>query len=70
MRKLQFVLVAILVWIALLAIPGSAAAAGRPFTVALTGGPTGDPDGRGTAILMINPRQATVCYVITVSGIS
>jgi hypothetical protein len=70
MRKPQFVLVAILVWIALLALPGSAAAAGRTFTVGLTGGPTGDPDGTGTAILTINPGQATVCYEITVSGIS
>ena len=46
---------------------------GRPFTVPMTGaaerpGP-GDPDGSGTAKLMLNHGQGRVCYEITVSNI-
>lgn len=47
---------------------------GRPFTVQLTGaaerpGP-GDPDGTGTARLMLNPGQGRVCYQFTVNNIA
>lgn len=47
---------------------------GRPFTVQMTGaaerpGP-GDPDGSGTARLMLNHGQGRVCYEITVSNIA
>ena len=46
---------------------------GRPFTVEMTGaaerpGP-GDPDGSGTAKLMLNHGQGRVCFEITVSNI-
>jgi hypothetical protein len=47
---------------------------GRPFTVQMTGaaerpGP-GDPDGSGTAKLMLNHGQGRVCFEITVSNIA
>ena len=47
---------------------------GRPFTVQMTGaaerpGP-GDPDGTGTAKLMLNYGQGRVCYEITVNNIA
>jgi hypothetical protein len=46
---------------------------GRPFTVAMTGaaerpGP-GDPDGSGTARIMVNAGQGRVCWDVTVSNI-
>jgi pullulanase len=46
---------------------------GRRFTTTLTGAaevPRGDPDGTGTAWLALNPGQGTVCYTLSVSGIT
>lgn len=47
---------------------------GRPLTATLTGaaevpGP-GDPDGRGTALIRLNPGQGKVCFVLRVSNIT
>ncbi|MEO5704098.1 MAG: CHRD domain-containing protein [Candidatus Limnocylindrales bacterium] len=58
---------------AVLALPGAAAAGGRPFVVSLWGanevpGP-GDPDGSGTAWLTLNYGQAEVCWAISVEDI-
>jgi hypothetical protein len=60
--------------LALLAIAGTAAADGRPFSATLTGaaevpGP-GDPDGSGSVALTLNPGQGEVCFELTVSGIA
>ena len=46
---------------------------GRPLSANLTGaaevpGP-GDPDGKGSATLRVNPGQEQVCYELSVSGI-
>jgi hypothetical protein len=46
---------------------------GRTFTTTLTGAaevPPGDPDGSGTATITLNPGQESVCWEITVSGIT
>lgn len=52
---------------------------GRPFTTSLSGaeeiGPNGevgvgDPDGRGTAKVTLNPGQQRVCWEITVANIA
>ena len=47
---------------------------GRTLMIALTGaaeGPgLGDPDGSGTAELMIDPVRGRFCYVLTVEGIA
>lgn len=51
---------------------------GRKFTTSLTGAAEvtaagvpnqGDPDGRGTARITVNPGKSQVCYQLTVSGI-
>jgi hypothetical protein len=47
---------------------------GQKFTTTMTGanevpGP-GDPDGTGTARIMINPGQSRICYELTVSNIA
>lgn len=46
---------------------------GRTLTIALTGaaeGPgLGDPDGSGTAELLIDPSRGRFCYLLTVEGI-
>ena len=47
---------------------------GRPLTATLTGaaevpGP-GDPDGRGTAVIRLNPGQGKVCFALRVSNIA
>ena len=39
------------------------------FQVSLSGGETGDPDGRGEAVLRFNRETGTLCYVIVVRGI-
>ena len=66
---------------ALLAAPAGAALAQAPppdagvrLTATLTGaaevpGP-GEPDGSGSATLTLNPGQETVCFALTVSGIT
>lgn len=56
------------------ALGGVASAGGRSFTTTLTGaaevpGP-GDPDGSGTARVVLNPGQGEVCFTITVSDIT
>ena len=53
---------------------GPSVGSGRPLDAVLTGaaevpGP-GDPDGRGTADVRINPGQLSICYALTVSGIA
>lgn len=59
-------------------VPASAATAGRPFTVDLTGAAEvnaagvpnqGDPDGSGTVSLTINPGTGEVCWTIEVAGV-
>jgi hypothetical protein len=52
---------------------GLALSGGRPFTTTMTGeqeapGP-GDPDGRGTARIVINPGTGELCYELTVEGL-
>jgi hypothetical protein len=42
---------------------------GRTFVVHLSGGGAGDPDGRGLAIVRVNPGTEEVCYTITVENI-
>lgn len=60
---------------AVIACSATAAVAqgGAKFHATLTGaaevpGP-GDPDGRGTASITINPGKSEICYKLTVSGI-
>jgi CHRD domain len=45
------------------------AVGGRTFVVPLAGGPLGDPDGSGLAIVQVNPGTQEVCYTITVENI-
>lgn len=52
---------------------GLALSGGRPLTTTLTGeqeapGP-GDPDGSGTARVVINPGLGEICYELTVEGV-
>jgi len=73
MRRLFALAVVLVTAVALVPIVG-ADNGGRPFTTTLTGaaevpGP-GDPDGSGTATLLLNPGQAEVCYQLTASGIA
>jgi hypothetical protein len=77
MRKVLFLLALVLG----LTVAGSASAAidddgalrGAPVvtpqTFAVELAPSGDPDGSGSARLIVNPIRGTVCYVITVTGI-
>jgi len=60
--------------VVLIANPATAADGGRKLQTTLTGaaevpGP-GDPDGRGTAQITVNPGQKQVCYKINVSNIA
>lgn len=59
---------------AVLALPASAAAGGRPFVVSLWGANevpvSGDPDGSGTAWLTLNYGQAEICWTIYVADIT
>lgn len=60
--------------VAVLAGPAAVAQqGGRPLSTVLTGAAErpnpGDPDGRGTARIRINPGQGRLCYTITVTGI-
>jgi CHRD domain len=59
-------------------VSASADAAGRPFTVDLTGAAEvnaqgvpnqGNPDGTGTATLSVNPGTGEVCWTIEVAGV-
>lgn len=72
--KKTTVLHLLLILITVLALTSIAADGGRRFTTTLTGaaevpGP-GDPDGRGTATIRLNPGQEEVCFEITVSNIT
>lgn len=65
------VAVALLAVVGLVA-PSAALAAGRPLTTTLSGAnevPPADPDGSGTARILVNPGQAEVCFELTVSNI-
>ena len=60
--------------VALLALPATTAAVGRPFVISMTGaaeapGP-GDPDGSGTAWLTLNSGRGEVCFVLMVEDIA
>jgi hypothetical protein len=72
-RRIAIALVASVGLLLACVVPASAEAAGRPFTVDLTGAaerPTqGDPDGSGTASLTINPGTGEVCWTIEVAGV-
>src|SRR5829696_1823426 len=69
----------ILLLLTVLALTSIAADGGRTFTTTLTGEAEvnaegvpnqGDPDGIGTATITLNYGQGTVCWEITVSGIT
>jgi hypothetical protein len=53
---------------------GGADHGGRPFSTELTGAAEvpgrGDPDGRGTATITVNPGQGEVCHELSVTGIT
>jgi hypothetical protein len=54
-------------------LAGTVAAGGRPFHLSLSGAaevPLGDPDGTGTATILINAGQSEVCYDYSVSGVA
>ena len=58
---------------ALARIQGTSGVGGRLLTATLTGaaevpGP-GDPDGRGTARVTVNPGTGEICYALEVAGI-
>ena len=64
----------VLIVLTVLAFASIAADGGRPFTISLSGaneapGP-GDPDGRGTAQLWLNPGLSQVCFELSVSNIA
>src|ERR671913_2361644 len=82
MRGRRLLLSLVLAAVVALALAGAASAArldvadhgGRPFSTELTGaaevpGP-GDPDGRGTATITVNPGQGEVCYELSVGDIT
>jgi hypothetical protein len=59
--------------IALAAVSSLATSGGRPFTTTMTGeqeapGP-GDPDGQGTARVVVNPGTGEICYELTVTNL-
>jgi hypothetical protein len=65
-------LIVLVLALAVLALPSSVAAGGRPFVVQLSGEvevPPGDPDGSGTAWLTLNPGTGEVCWTIVVEDI-
>jgi hypothetical protein len=69
MRRLIILVLALVT----LALPGAAAAGGRPFVAQLSGAvevPTGDPDGSGTAWLTLNAGTGQVCWTIFVENIT
>lgn len=65
-------LISLVALAAILALPATAAAGGRPFLVSLLGVNEvsgGDPDGSGTAWLTLNQGQSEICYSISVEDI-
>lgn len=78
MKKIAIVRV-VLIMIAVLALPGTVLAGGRPFTTTLTGEAEvtaagvpnqGDLDGTGTAHLTLNQGQGEICYELNVADIT
>ena len=71
--RTRIIFPAALAALALAATGAPAKEGGRPLTTTLTGAaeePTdGDPDGRGTATVRVNPGQRQICYEINVTGI-
>lgn len=72
MKKTNLRIVTIV--LALLVLASIAANGGRKFTTSLTGaaevpGP-GDPDGSGTATIVLNPGMGQVCWEISVTDIA
>jgi hypothetical protein len=81
MKGKRLLLSLVLAALVALALAGAASAArldvadhgGRPLTTELTGAaevPPGDPDGRGTATITVNPGQEEVCWEIRVQDIT
>jgi hypothetical protein len=81
MKGRRLLLSLVLAALVALALAGAASAAkldvadhgGRPLTTELTGAaevPPGDPDGRGTATITVNPGQEEVCWEISVQDIT
>ena len=77
-RRIAIALVASVGLLLASVVTASAATAGVPFTVELTGEaevtPTGEPnqgdlDGSGTAHLTVNPGTGEVCWTIEVTGV-
>ena len=77
MKKIA-ILSMIMVMLAILVLPGSVSAGGRPLSATLTGEAEvtaggvpnqGDLDGIGTAHITLNQGQGEVCYELHVSGI-
>ena len=72
MKKTAFLYIVMLLLTALAFT--SVAARGLTFTTTLTGEAevpvTGDPDGTGTATIMLFPSSSEVCWEIEVSGIT
>lgn len=73
------ILYAILIMLMALSLSAIAAVGGRQFTTTLTGAAEvnaqgvpnqGDPDGSGSATITLNYGQGTVCWEISVSGIT
>jgi CHRD domain len=69
MKKLAPISLAI---VAALAIAATALAANKTFTVTMTGkaeSPKGDPNGKGTAKITLEPSAGKVCYRLSWSAI-
>jgi hypothetical protein len=78
MKKFAIVQI-VLIMIAVLALPSTVSAGGRPFSTTLTGEAEvtvagvpnqGDLDGEGTAHITLNQGQSEICYELNVSGIA
>ena len=77
MRKTALISMSALLATALIATAASsqtAANGGRKLQTSLTGAAEapnpGDPDGSGTASVIVNPGQGRICYELTVSNIA
>ncbi len=77
--KKNTILYIVLIVLTVLALASVAADGGRQFTTTMTGEAEvnaqgvpnqGDPDGIGTATITLNYGQGTVCWEISVSGIT
>lgn len=77
--KKNTILYVVLIMLTVLALASIAADGGRQFTTTMTGEAEvnaqgvpnqGDPDGIGTATITLNYGQGTVCWELSVSGIT